>query len=129
MHSERYEKGLQTRREVLGSEYVDKSLAAADAFTMEIQEFATEQAWGVVWTRPGLERKTRSLVTLAILASTNKYTELKAHTRGALRNGCSVQEIKEVFLQCAVYAGMPSGMEAFRAAQPVIAEFEDGAGA
>jgi 4-carboxymuconolactone decarboxylase len=83
----------------------------------------------VVWTRPGLERKTRSLVTLAILASTNKYTELKAHTRGALRNGCSVQEIKEVFLQCAVYAGVPSGMEAFRAAQPVIAEFKDGGGA
>ena len=74
MHSERYEKGLQTRREVLGSEYVDKSLAGADAFTMEIQDFATEQAWGVVWTRPGLERKTRSLVTLAILASTNSVS-------------------------------------------------------
>ncbi len=129
MYSERYEKGLQTRREVLGSEYVDKSLAAADEFTQEMQDFASEQAWGVVWTRPGLERKTRSLVTLAILASTNKYTELKAHTRGALRNGCSVQEIKEVFLQCAVYAGVPSGMEAFRAAQPVIAELKDGGGA
>jgi 4-carboxymuconolactone decarboxylase len=122
MPSERYEQGLQVRREVLGGEYVDKALSSVDGFTEELQDFVTEQCWGVVWTRPGLERKTRSLITLAILASTNKYTELKAHTRGALRNGCSPEEIREVFLQCAVYAGVPSAVEAFRAAQPVVAE-------
>ena len=123
MRSERYEEGLQVRREVLGAEYVDRALSSADSFTEELQDFVTAQCWGVVWTRPGLERKTRSLITLAILASTNKYTEVKAHTRGALRNGCSPEEIREVFLQCAVYAGVPSAVEAFRAAQPVVAEF------
>ena len=109
---------------MLGPEYTDKALGAVDDFTSEWQDFVTEQCWGLVWTRAGLERKVRSLVTLAILVSTNKFTEAKAHTLGALRNGCTPEEIREVFLHCAVYTGIPSAVEAFRAAQPVIAEFE-----
>lgn len=123
MHVERYEDGLRVRREVLGPEYVDTALENADEFSQEWQDFVTENAWGVVWTRPGLDRRTRSLITLAVLASTNKYAELRVHTGGALRNGCSEQEIQEVFLHCAVYAGVPSAVEAFRVAQPVVAEF------
>ncbi len=119
--SKRYEEGLAVRRQVLGEEYVAKGLAEADAFTAELQDYLNEFCWGVVWTRPGLERKTRSLITLAVLATTGKSTELKAHTLGALRNGSTPEEIKEVFFQLAVYAGVPVAVEAFRVAQPVIA--------
>jgi 4-carboxymuconolactone decarboxylase len=131
MGTKEYDRGLQVRKEVVGEEYVAKALESADDFTKELQDFITESCWGLVWTRPGLERKTRSLITLGILAATNKYTEIKAHTRGALRNGCTPDEIKEVFLHCFVYSGVPSALEAFRAAQPVIAEFleQDGSSA
>jgi len=119
--SRRYQEGLAVRQQVLGEEYVAKGRADADAFTTELQDYLNEFCWGVVWTRPGLDRKTRSLITLAVLATTGKSAELKAHTLGALRNGSTPDEIKEVFFQLAVYAGVPAAVEAFRAAQPVIA--------
>ena len=126
MSEEQRQKGLAVRREVLGPEYVDRALAAADDFTRDWQDWVSENCWGLVWTRPGLDRKTRSLLVLAILTATNHYTELKAHTLGALRNGCTPEEIQEVFLQCSVYAGTPAAVEAFRAAQPVIADHARG---
>ena len=122
MDESRYADGLEIRRQVVGDEYVAKVMATRDEFTDELQDFVTEVCWGLVWTREAIDRKTRSLLTLAILVATNKFTELKTHTRGALRNGCTPEEIKEVFLHCFVYCGVPSSLEAFRAAQPVIAE-------
>src|ERR687886_1786244 len=119
----RYEAGLAARREVLGDEYVDRSLSGADEFTEELQDYLNENCWGFAWTRPGLERKVRSLVTIAVLAATNKSQELKTHTLGALRNGCTPEEIKEVFLHLAIYAGVPTAVDAFRIAQPVVAEW------
>lgn len=123
MRSEKFERGLQVRKAVVGEEYVTEALASADEFTRDLQDFVTEACWGQVWTRPGLDLQTRSMITMAILVATNKYTELKAHVRGALRNGCTPEEIKEVFLHCFVYCGVPSSLEAFRAAQPVIDEW------
>jgi 4-carboxymuconolactone decarboxylase len=124
-HSERYEEGLQARREVLGDEYVDKALGSADQFTSVLQDYVTEFCWGVAWTRPGLDRRTRSLVNLGMLASNGQSAEVTTHTRGALRNGCTVEEIQEVLLQVAVYAGTPTAVEAFRAAHPVVREWLD----
>jgi len=119
---ERHDAGLAVRRQVLGDEYVERALENADAWTAEFQRHLNTFCWGVAWTRPGLDRRTRSLLTLAILGATGKTTELKGHTLGALRNGCTPEEIREVFLHLAVYAGAPSAVEAFRAAQPVVAE-------
>ncbi|MHB8576677.1 MAG: carboxymuconolactone decarboxylase family protein [Dehalococcoidia bacterium] len=121
--AQRYENGLKTRREVLGAEYVDRSLAAADEFTRPWQEFVTEHAWDAVWNRPGLDRRTRSIINLGVLTALGKPQELALHVRGALRNGVTPAEIQEVFIQAAGYAGFPAGVEAFRTAQPVIAEF------
>lgn len=117
-----FEEGLQVRKEVLGSEYVDKSLAAADDFMMVFQEHVTKYCWGNVWTREGLTRKERSLLNLAMLSSLNRGAELKLHIRGALNNGVTREEIQEVFLQVAVYAGVPAGLEAFKIAREVFAE-------
>jgi 4-carboxymuconolactone decarboxylase len=117
---DRHSSGLDIRRRVLGAEYVDKQIREADDFTRDFQDFLNTNCWDAVWTRPGLDHKTRSMLTLAILAATNKYTELAAHTRGALVNGCSPEEIREIFLHVGVYAGIPSAVEAFRAARPVI---------
>jgi len=119
----RYEAGLQTRREVLGPEYVDRALANADDFTRPFQEFVTAQGWNDVWNRPGLDRKTRSMLNLAMLATLGQAQELGSHVRGALRNGVTPDEIGEVFFQVAGYAGFPAGVEAFRVAQPIVAEF------
>ena len=119
---QRYEAGLQTRREVLGSEYVDRALANADDFTRPFQEFVTIQAWDAVWNRPGLDRKTRSIINLAVLTALGRSQELALHTRGALNNGVTPEEIREVFIQLAGYAGFPAAVEAFRTAQPIIAE-------
>jgi 4-carboxymuconolactone decarboxylase len=121
--NERYEAGLQARREVLGDEYVDSALAAADGFTEALQDYVTEFVWGVAWTRPGLDRRTRSLVNLGMLASRGQAHELKAHTRGALRNGCTPEEIQEVLLQVAMYAGTPAAVDGFRVAHPVVKEW------
>ena len=122
MTKELYDKGLATRKEVLGSDYVQRQLAAADDFNRPLQELVTEYCWGWLWTRPQLPRKTRSLLNLALLSSLNRGTEFKAHVKGALTNGCSKDEIREVLLQVAVYCGVPAGVEAFRLAREVFNE-------
>jgi 4-carboxymuconolactone decarboxylase len=118
--SEMFERGLQTRREVLGADYVDASLARADDFMMAFQRITTEWAWDYAWNRPGLDRRTRSLLNLAMLTALGKPAELKLHVRGALTNGVTVEEIKEVLLHASVYCGIPAGLEAFRAAHEVL---------
>lgn len=115
-----FDRGLQTRREVLGADYVDASLAGADDFMMAFQRVTTEWAWDYVWNRPGLDRRTRSLLNLAMLTALGKSPELKLHVKAALTNGVTVAEIKEVLLQASVYCGIPAGLEAFRAADEVL---------
>ncbi|KFX68455.1 4-carboxymuconolactone decarboxylase [Pseudomonas taeanensis MS-3] len=112
--------GLQVRREVMGDAFVDRALDNASDFSQPLQDFINQHAWGGVWNRPGLDRKTRSLITLAALTALKCPQELKGHVRGALNNGCTVEEIREALLHCAVYAGVPAAGEAFRAAQEVI---------
>ena len=114
--------GEQVRREVMGDAFVDRALNNATEFTRPLQEFVNEHAWGGVWNREGLDRRTRSLITLAALTALKCPQELKGHVRGALNNGCTVEEIREALLHCAVYAGVPAAIDAFRAAQEVIAE-------
>ena len=121
---ERLQRGLELRREVLGNGYVDNALAAATEFTRPIQEYVTETCWGDVWSRPGLDRRTRSLVNLAMLTALNRMTEFGAHVRGARRNGCTEQEIQEVLLQTAAYCGAPAALEAFRMAEKVLSELD-----
>lgn len=120
--SELFEKGLEIRKAVLGPEYVDRAIANATEFTKPLQEFVTSYAWGAVWGRDGLERKTRSFINLAMLTALNRQHELGLHVRGALRNGCTVEEIREVLLQAAIYAGVPAAIEAFRTAESIINE-------
>lgn len=117
-----YDEGLRIRREVLGSEYVDRALAAADDFDQPLQELVTEYCWGAVWGRPGLDRRTRSLLTIAMLSALDRPHELKTHVRGALTNGCTPEEIREVLLQAAIYCGVPAGVDAFRAARAALAD-------
>lgn len=124
MSNEKFEQGLEVRREVMGDAFVDKSLNAATEFTRPLQELVTRNCWGEVWVRDGISRQTRSLVTIATLAALKAPQELKGHVRGALRNGCSVEEIQEVLLHSAVYCGMPSGLDAFRAAKEAIEEWQ-----
>jgi 4-carboxymuconolactone decarboxylase len=119
-----FDKGLAVRREVLGAEYVDKSIAAATEFTRPLQEFVTEHCWGTVWTRPGLPRKTRSMLNLAMLTALNRPHEIKLHVRGALNNGISREEIAEIFLQAGVYCGVPAAVDAFRNAKEVFDEID-----
>ena len=121
MTNERFEAGLRTRREVLGAEYVDAALANADEFTRPFQELITTVAWNDVWNRPGLDRRTRSIINLAILGTLGRSTELGTHVRGALRNGLTPDEISEIFIHMMGYAGYPAGVEAFRIAQPIVA--------
>lgn len=115
-------RGMQVRREVLGDDHVDRSLAQASEFARPLQEFVTEACWGGIWTRPGLDRRTRSLVNLAMLTALNRSHELGVHVRGAVRNGCTRTEIQEVLLQTAVYCGFPAALEAFRVAEKVLTE-------
>ncbi|CAL79512.1 4-carboxymuconolactone decarboxylase [Bradyrhizobium sp. ORS 278] len=117
---ELFEKGLKVRREVLGEAYVDGSLAKADDFMMAFQHITTEMCWGYAWTRPGLDRRTRSIVNLAMLTALSKPSELKLHVKGALTNGVTVEEIKEILLHATVYCGIPAGLEAFKAAHEVL---------
>jgi 4-carboxymuconolactone decarboxylase len=117
-----YDRGLAVRREVLGALYVDKSIGTADEFNRHWQEYVTKHCWGAIWTRPGLPRRTRSMLNLAMLAATGHPEELKLHLRGALTNGVTKDEIAEIFLQVGCYAGAPSALEAFRAAKEVFAE-------
>lgn len=122
MSEERYEAGLAVRREVLGAEYVDGALARADDFDRDLQELATEFCWGGTWARGVLERKTRSILNLGLLSALNRPHEFKLHFRGALTNGCTLDELKEVLLQITVYCGIPAGVEAFRLAREVLNE-------
>ena len=117
-----FEAGLKNRREVLGSEYVDKSIASADDFNMPLQELVTEYAWGAVWGREGLERKQRSILNLGMLVALNRPHELKLHIRGAITNGVTKDEMREIFLQTAIYCGVPAAIDAFRTAREVFKE-------
>jgi 4-carboxymuconolactone decarboxylase len=122
MNQELFDQGLQTRREVLGTEYVDASLKNADDFTMDLQQHVTQYCWGDIWNRPGLERKTRSFLNLAMITALNRPHELKLHVRGAINNGLTKEEIKEVFLQAAIYCGVPAALDSFRTAKEVFKE-------
>ena len=117
-----YEKGLSIRREVLGADYVDKAIALADDFSRPLQELVTQYCWGEIWGRPGLDRKTRSLINLAMITALNRPHEVKAHIKGALNNGLTKDDIKEVFLQVAIYCGVPAAVDSFRTAQEVFKE-------
>jgi 4-carboxymuconolactone decarboxylase len=122
MNTELFEQGLKTRREVLGAEYVDAAIAGADEFNRPIQELVTQYCWGEVWNRPGLDRRTRSLLNLAMLTALNRPHELKLHLRGALTNGVTRDEIREVLLQSAIYCGLPAAIDSFRLAREVFSE-------
>ena len=117
-----YEAGLEVRKATLGKEFVENAIATADDFNRPLQEFVTEYCWGACWTRPGLPRKTRSMLNLAMLATLNRPHELELHIRGAMRNGVTKDEIREVLLQVAIYAGVPAGVDSFRIARKVFAE-------
>jgi 4-carboxymuconolactone decarboxylase len=121
-----FDKGMAVRREVLGAEHVDKSMATATDFNRTMQEFVTEYCWGAVWTRPGLPRKTRSMLNLAMLTALNRPHEIKLHVKGALNNGISREEIAEIFLQAGVYCGVPAAIDAFRTAKEVFDEVDKG---
>ena len=123
-HKQRYDAGLKTRREVLGADYVDKSIAAQDEFNRPLQELLNTYCWNDVWNRPGLPRKTRSMLNLAMLSALNKPHELKLHLNGALNNGLTKGDIQEVFLQVAIYCGVPAAVESFRIAREVFKERE-----
>jgi 4-carboxymuconolactone decarboxylase len=126
MNKELFENGLRIRREVLGAQYVDKSLSEADDFSQPLQELVTEYCWGAVWSRPGLSRKMRSLINLAMLTALNRPHEVRLHLKGALNNGCSKEEIMEVLLQTAIYCGVPAAVDSFRTAREVFAEIAAG---
>ena len=119
-----YDRGMRVRREVLGDEYVDDAVERTTEFTADFQDFITRYAWGEIWTRPGLDRRTRSCITLTSLVALGRLDELELHVRAAVRNGLTEQEIGEVFLQSAVYCGIPAANSAFAVAQRVLSESE-----
>ncbi|BCB90012.1 carboxymuconolactone decarboxylase family protein [Phytohabitans suffuscus] len=121
MTTDRFDAGLAVRREVLGDAYVDASLSRATEFNSELQRLVTEYCWGEIWTRPGLPKRTRSLLNIATLVALNRPHELELHIAGALRNGCTTDEIKEVLLQSTIYVGVPAGIDAFRVAARALA--------
>jgi 4-carboxymuconolactone decarboxylase len=121
----RYEEGLRTRKEVLGDEYVERALGNTTEFTAPVQELVTEYCWGAVWTRDGIDRRTRSLLNVGMLTAMNRQHELAAHVRGAVRNGCTAVEIREVLLQAAIYCGLPAALDAFRTAEKALNEAAD----
>ena len=119
-----FDKGLEMRRAVLGAEYVDRSIANVDEFNKPFQKLVTEWCWGEVWTRPGLDKKTRSLLNLAMLTALNRPNEVRLHVRGAINNGVTKAEIQEVLLQTCIYCGVPAALESFRIASEVIKEMD-----
>ncbi|MFF3963919.1 4-carboxymuconolactone decarboxylase [Streptomyces griseorubiginosus] len=121
LNQDLYNQGLATRRKVLGDAYVDASLASADSFSRDMQELVTQYCWGDIWNRPGLEPAQRSMINLAMLAALNRPHELATHVRGAINNGLSPEQIKEVLLQVAVYCGVPAALDSFRVAREVLA--------
>ena len=128
MSKELWDKGLAVRKEVLGAEYVERNLKSVDDFGMPMQELVTQSCWGWLWTRPQLPRKMRSLVNIGMLSALNRGHEFKVHVKGALTNGCTREEIREVLLQVAVYCGMPAGVEGFRLAREAFKELGEGKG-
>jgi 4-carboxymuconolactone decarboxylase len=118
--TELFKRGLEIRKEVVGAEFVDKSFASADSFNMPMQELVTEYCWGAVWGREDLSRKTRSMLNLAMISILNRPNELKLHINGALRNGVTKEEIREIFLQVAIYGGVPAAVDSFRIAREVF---------
>lgn len=122
MHKQTYEAGIIMRKQVLGADHVERSLARVSDFSRPVQELVTEYCWGAVWTREGLEPKTRSMLNLAMLTALNRSHELGVHVRGALNNGVTTEEIQEVLLQAAIYVGVPAALESFRVAEQVIEE-------
>jgi 4-carboxymuconolactone decarboxylase len=120
MNQDAFDKGLKTRREVLGAEYVDTAIKNADDFNMPMQELVTEYCWNEVWNRPGLDRRTRSIINLAMITALNRPHELKLHVRGAINNGLTKADIQEVFLQTAIYCGVPAAIDSFRSAKEVF---------
>ncbi|ANI41720.1 carboxymuconolactone decarboxylase family protein [Mycolicibacterium vaccae] len=126
MDRDTYEKGREIRTAVLGKEYVQRAAANADEFSQPLQDLVTEYCWGAVWGREGLSLKTRSMLNLAMLAALNRPQELATHIRGALSNGVTPDEIREIFLQVGVYAGIPAAVDSFRVAKAAFAELEEG---
>lgn len=119
-----FKKGLKIRRAVLGADYVDRSIAAADEFTEDFQRLVTKYAWGEIWGRPELDRRTRSFLNLAMISALNRPHELKLHVKGALNNGLSRADIREVFLQVAIYCGVPAAIDSFRVAREAFEEID-----
>jgi len=128
MDNERYARGLEIRKAVLGADYVERSLASADDFNRPMQELSTEYCWGHVWGRDGLSRRDRSLINLAMISALNRPHELRVHVQGAIRNGVTKDEIREVLLQVAIYCGVPAGMDSFRIAKEALAAMDDATG-
>lgn len=124
MDKQMYEAGMKLRRKVVGAEYVDKAMASADELTADFQQLVTEYCWGAVWTREGLSHRDRSVLNLGMLTALGKPNELKLHLRGALTNGVTREEIREILIQTAVYCGVPAAMEGFRMAREVFAELD-----
>ncbi len=122
MGKETFDKGLKLRKQVLGADYVEKSMAGADDFSRPMQELSTEYCWGYVWNRPGLELRERSMINIAMISALNRPHELKLHVRGAIHNGVSKEEMVEVFLQTAIYCGVPAAIDSFRTAKEVFKE-------
>jgi len=120
MNQNLFDQGLDTRRAVLGADYVDAAIANADDFSRPLQELVTQYCWGDVWNRPGLDRRTRSMLNLAMLTALNRPHELKLHVKGALNNGVTKEEIREVLLQTAIYCGVPAAVDSFRSAREVF---------
>ena len=125
-HDESYQEGLQIRREVLGTAHVDRSIAEVSDFVRPVQELVTEYCWGMVWSRDGLPRQTRSLLNIVMLTALNRSHELGLHIRGALTNGVTAEEIQEALLQAAIYVGVPAALESFRVADGILKEQSDG---
>jgi len=124
MSKETFERGLEIRKSVIGAEFVDNAFKTADDFNMPMQELVTEYCWGYVWGRDGLSLKSRSMINLAMISTLNRPHELKTHIKGALKNGMTRDEIREVFMQVAIYAGVPAGVDSFRIAREVFAEID-----
>jgi 4-carboxymuconolactone decarboxylase len=121
---DRFEKGMKLRKQVLGADYVERSMAGADEFSLPMQELSTEYCWGYVWTRPGLALRDRSLINIAMISALNRPHELKLHVKAALNNGVTREEIREVLLQVAVYCGVPAGIDSTRIAREAFAEVD-----
>ena len=124
--SAKFERGLKTRQEVLGKDYVERSIAQADDFNWPIQQLTTEYCWDEIWNREGLDRRSRSLLNLGMLSALNRPHELALHVRGAINNGLTEKELQEVFLQVAIYCGMPAALEGFRVTKQVLKDLDRG---